>query len=123
MSHPLDNIPLLPHVFIMDYDVIIAGAGLNGLTLALALDSAGIRTVIIDKNPKMTASKSGFDGRSYALAASSKKMLEVLGLWENLAKNAQPMLEIKVSDGYAGEAPSPLVMQFSQEDLGQGPIG
>ena len=123
MSHPLDNIPLLPHVFIMDYEVIIAGGGLNGLTLALALDSAGIRTVIIDKNPRVTADKSGFDGRSYALAASSKKMLEVLGLWENLVKNAQPMLEIKVSDGHAGEAPSPFVMQFSQEDLGQGPMG
>jgi 2-octaprenyl-6-methoxyphenol hydroxylase len=32
----------------MDYDVIIAGGGLNGLTLALALDSAGITTVVID---------------------------------------------------------------------------
>tara|TARA_B100000780_G_scaffold99440_1_gene69438 strand:- start:209 stop:1474 length:1266 start_codon:yes stop_codon:yes gene_type:complete len=123
MSHPLDNVSLLPHVFIMDYDVIIAGGGLNGLTLALALDSAGIRTVIIDKNPRITSCKRSFDGRSYALASASQKMLGVLGLWESLAKNAQPMLEIKVSDGHAGEAPSPLVMQFSEDDLGQGPMG
>ena len=59
MSHPLDNIPLLPHVLIMDYDVIIAGGGLNGITLALALDSAGIRTVVIDKNAPQVSSQQG----------------------------------------------------------------
>ena len=123
MSHPLDNIPLLPHVLIMDYDVIIAGGGLNGITLALALDSAGIRTAVIEKHAPTAALKSGFDGRSYALAAASQKMLEILGIWDGLTDNAEPVLEIKVSDGFAGETPSPFVMEFGQEDFSQGPMG
>jgi len=123
MSHPLDNIALLPHVFSMDYDVIIAGGGLAGITLALALDRAEIRTAIIDKNIPLVAPNSIFDGRSYAIAAATQKMLNVLGLWEGLAKNAQPMLEIKVSDGYAGEVPSPFVMQFNRQDFTEGPMG
>ena len=123
MSHPLDNIALLPHVFTMDYDVIIAGGGLAGITLALALDRAEIRTAIIDKNIPLVAPNSIFDGRSYAIAAATQKMLNVLGLWEGLAKNAQAMLEIKVSDGYAGEVPSPFVMQFNRQDFTEGPMG
>jgi 2-octaprenyl-6-methoxyphenol hydroxylase len=50
-------------------------------------------------------------------------MLDALGLWEDLAHHAEPMLEIKVSDGAAGETPSPFVMQFSDEDFSQGPMG
>ena len=123
MSHPLDNIPLLPHVSSMDYDVIIAGGGLNGLTLALALDSAGITTVVIDTFAIQESLSPKFDGRSYALSAASQKMLDALGLWEDLVRHAEPMLEIKVSDGAAGETPSPFVMQFSDEDFSQGPMG
>ena len=123
MSHPLDNIPLLPHVFRMDFDVIIVGGGLTGITLALALDQSGVRTAIIDQNTPLVKPNHSFNGRSYAIAAASQKMLNVLGLWDNLTKNAQPMLEIKVSDGYAGEVPSPFVMQFNQQDFPEGPMG
>jgi 2-octaprenyl-6-methoxyphenol hydroxylase len=107
----------------MDYDVIIAGGGLNGLTLALALDSAGITTVVIDAFAPQESLNPKFDGRSYALSAASKNMLDALGLWEDLAGHAEPMLEIKVSDGAAGETPSPFVMQFGDEDFSQGPMG
>ena len=79
MSHPLDNIPLLPHVFYMDFDVIIVGAGLTGITLALALDQSGIRTAIIDQNTPVVKPNDSFNGRSYAIAAASQKMLNVLG--------------------------------------------
>jgi len=123
MSHPLDNIPSLPHVLPMDYDVIIAGGGLNGLTLALALDSAGITTVVIDAYAPQESLSPKFDGRSYALSAASQNMLDALGLWEDLADHAEPMLEIKVSDGAAGETTSPFVMQFGDEDFSQGPMG
>ena len=123
MSHPLDNIALLPHVLTMDYDVIISGGGLTGIILALALDQTGISTAIIDKNTPLVATNNIFDGRSYAISAASQKMLNMLGLWKNLAKNAQPMLEIKVSDGYGGEVPSPFVMQFDRQDFTEGPMG
>ena len=123
MSHPLDNIPSLPHVLSMDYDVIIAGGGLNGLTLALALDSVGITTAVIDAFAPQESLNPKFDGRSYALSAASQKMLSALGLWDDLASHAEPMVEIKVSDGAAGEMPSPFVMQFGDEDFSRGPMG
>ena len=123
MSHPLDNVPSLPHVCFMDYEVIIAGGGLNGLTLALALDQVGICTAVIDRQTTASMKLSSFDGRSYALSAASKKMLSVLDVWPSLARNAEPMLEIKVTDGRAGAAPSPFMMEFRQEDMPEGPMG
>ncbi|MGR3466641.1 MAG: FAD-dependent monooxygenase, partial [Shimia sp.] len=65
----------------------------------------------------------GFDGRSYALSAASCRLLDALGLWESVAAEAQPIHEIKVSDGRPGERPSPFVMAFDHAELGQGPLG
>ena len=92
----------------MDYDAIIAGGGLNGLTLALALDSAGITTAVIDAFAPQESLNPKFDGRSYALSAASQKMLDALGLWDDLAAHAEPMLEIKVSDGATAKLLRPL---------------
>ena len=78
----------------MDYEVIISGGGLNGITLALALNHAGISVAIVDKLPHETISLGNFTGRSYALSSASKKMLSVLNLWNSLTNTAQPMLDI-----------------------------
>ena len=50
----------------MDYEVIISGGGLNGITLALALNDAGISVAIVDKRAQETISINNFNGRSYA---------------------------------------------------------
>ena len=107
----------------MDYEVIISGGGLNGITLALALNHAGISVAIIDKLPHETISLGNFTGRSYALSSASKKMLSVLNLWQSLTHTAQPMLEIKVTDGSVGIGPSPFMMHFGQNDFSDGPMG
>ncbi len=106
-----------------DTDVIIAGGGLNGATLALALAQSGLRVAIADPAPVKIRKRAGFDGRSYALAVASQRMLRALGLWDDLAQKAQPILEIKVSDGKPGQGASPFVMEFDHAELEEGPMG
>ncbi len=106
-----------------DTDIAIIGGGLNGTTLALALAQAGQRVTLIDAQPRAAKADPGFDGRSYALALTSTRMLEGLGLWEHLAPDAQPMLEIKVTDGRAGDGPSPMFMHFDHAEIEEGPMG
>lgn len=107
----------------MDTDVIIAGGGLNGATLALALASAAFRVTLVDPLPVTTRAAAGFDGRSYALSLGSVNLLKALGLWGELAPKTQPILEIKVSDGRAGEGPSPFVLEFDHAEIEEGPMG
>lgn len=104
-------------------DILIVGGGLNGPLLALALARAGFGVTIIDAAPRQNRADPGFDGRSYALALASCRMLKALGLWDRLAPNAQPMLEIKVTDGRAGEGPSPWMLHFDHAEIEEGPMG
>lgn len=104
------------------YDIIIVGGGLNGCTLALALAGAGFKISVIDKLDSETMSRD-FDGRSYAMARASCNLLDAIGLWDSLSSDAQPILEIKVSDGRAGEGPSAFWMHFDHAELEDGPMG
>lgn len=107
----------------MDTDIIIVGGGLNGPALALAAAQAGFRVAIIDRLPVDRRKKADFDGRSYALALASQRLLRSIGIWDRIADNAQPMLEIKVTDGRAGEGPSPWMMHFDHAEIEEGPMG
>ena len=107
-----------------DSDILIVGGGLNGPMLALALARSGVTSTVIDAQPAATLAAKGFDGRSYALALASVRLLQRLGLWDGLADEAQPMLEIKVSDGRAGEGPlSPFHLHFDHAEIEEGPMG
>lgn len=121
MDNPL--VPVLLRTMGFDCDIIIVGGGLNGPTLALALASAGQKVTLIDTLPLKTRKNAGFDGRSYALALTSARLLRALDLWEPLEDKAQPMLDIKVSDGRAGEGPSPFFMHFDHAEIEEGPMG
>ncbi|WP_448327317.1 UbiH/UbiF/VisC/COQ6 family ubiquinone biosynthesis hydroxylase [Sulfitobacter sp. M13] len=106
-----------------DTDIAIVGGGLNGPTLALALAQIGLRVTLIDRLPAAMREDAAFDGRSYALALTSTRMLGALGLWDDVKSHAQPMLEIKVTDGRAGEGPSPFFMHFNHVEIEEGPMG
>ncbi|WP_299027294.1 FAD-dependent monooxygenase [uncultured Sulfitobacter sp.] len=106
-----------------DTDIAIVGGGLNGPALALALAGTALNITIIDAQAAQTRAAADFDGRSYALALTSVRLLEGIGLWEAVAEHAQPMLEIKVTDGRAGEGPSPFFMHFDHAEIEEGPMG
>ncbi|WP_281966504.1 UbiH/UbiF/VisC/COQ6 family ubiquinone biosynthesis hydroxylase [Roseovarius nanhaiticus] len=108
----------------MDTDIAIVGGGLNGSALALALAQQGITVCVIDALPRPARADADFDGRSYALAMASVRMLRALGIWAGIEDRTQPMLEIKVSDGRAGAGPlTPFSLHFDHAELEEGPMG
>ncbi len=107
----------------MKTDIIIVGGGLNGPALALAAAQAGFAVTIIDALPVDRRKTPDFDGRSYALALASTRLLRGIGIWDVISDHAQPMLEIKVTDGRAGEGPSPWMMHFDHAEIEEGPMG
>ena len=119
----MDNPVRLTILKDMENDLIIVGGGLNGPALALAAARAGFSVTIIDALPADTRKKRDFDGRSYALALTSCRLLRKIGVWDAVADHAQPMLEIKVTDGRAGEGPSPWMMHFDHAEIEEGPMG
>ena len=107
----------------IDTDIVIAGGGLNGASFALALASAGFKVTVIDARPKADRSSDTFDGRAYALAISSQRVLKALGVWPRVAEVSQPILDIKVTDGRPGEGPSPMMLAFDHAEIEEGPMG
>ncbi len=107
----------------MDADVVIAGGGLNGPALALALAQGGLSVVVVDARPAPARAEAGFDGRAYALALASRRLLAALGVWPRVADQVQPILKIRASDGRAGEGAAPFFLTFDSAEIEEGPMG
>lgn len=107
----------------MDCDVLIVGGGLNGPALALALASAGLTSIVLDAGDRSTQAADDFDGRAYALALSSRRMLTALGLWKGVAPQAQPIDDIMISDGRPGEGAARAFLHFDHREIAEGPMG
>lgn len=97
----------------MEYDVAIVGGGLSGNLMALALARAGVSVAVVDPTPRQTMTDPAFDGRSYAMALTSCRVLEALGLWPDLAPQAQEILRVRVSDAAARDA----VLAFDHHEI------
>lgn len=106
-----------------DCDILIVGGGLNGPALALALAQAGFSVAVVDARPAPARAEVGFDGRAYALALASCRLLSAIGVWPALAGEAQPILQIKASDGRAGEGAAPFFLHFDHAEIEEGPMG
>ena len=84
------------------YDVIIAGGGFVGRILALVLAKAapeGFRIALIDAEGPAAIKP---DARASALSAASKSLLSVLGVWGAVARDAQPITGIDITDSELG---------------------
>lgn len=99
-------------------DVVIAGGGMVGLTLACGLADYGLDVIVVDTQSPRAVLDAGFDGRCSAIAHASAQLLKAIGVWDYLEAEVQPILEIRVSDG-----PSLLHLHFDHEALGEGPLG
>jgi 2-octaprenyl-6-methoxyphenol hydroxylase len=82
-----------------DADVIIAGAGITGATLGLALAAGGLRALLIDPQPFAAQVAPTFDGRASAVSFSGFRQWRALGLAAALEPHAQPIEQILVTDG------------------------
>ncbi|NRP26290.1 2-octaprenyl-6-methoxyphenol hydroxylase [Aliiroseovarius sp. xm-m-379] len=107
----------------LDADILIVGGGLNGPALGLALADCGFDVTIVDAMPKGTRGADDFDGRGYALALASQRLLSAIGVWPRVAPHSQPLLDIRISDGRAGEGPGPFVLEFDHAEIDEGPMG
>ena len=84
-------------------EVCVVGAGPVGGTLACRLAAAGIATVVVDRAPLPPMEHPAFDGRAYAVAAGSRRLLVNAGVWDRLPEAPCPILNIRVSDGRVGQ--------------------
>jgi 2-octaprenyl-6-methoxyphenol hydroxylase len=99
-------------------DIAIVGGGLVGSTLALALGGAGFRVVQIDRTPDAVLTDDAHDGRGSAVALGSKHVLTTLGVWDRVAQDAGPILDIRVSDG-----PSRLFLHYDHRAVSDEALG
>jgi 2-octaprenyl-6-methoxyphenol hydroxylase len=100
------------------YDIAITGGGLNGLAAALALGGPRARrplTVLIADALPAPSLDAASDGRASAITATSRAMFEAIGVWDEIAPYAQPMLEIIVSDSRGPVAERPLFLRFEED--------
>ena len=98
------------------FDLAIVGAGLNGSLLALAAADAGLDTVVIDRVPLRSFTEAGFDGRTTAIAYTSQRLFVALDVWTEVAGEAEPILDIRISDAGHDGRPSPLFLHFAHRE-------
>src|SRR3954453_12398759 len=106
-----------------DVDVCVVGAGPVGGTLACRLAAGGADVAVVDRAALPPMEHPDFDGRAYAVAAGSRRLLEAAGVWAVLPLPACPIEDIRVSDGRVGQKASRLHLHFDHREAGQQPFG
>ena len=81
-----------------NYDIIIAGGGMVGTSLALALAPLGLCTAVVEAVPREADRQPSFDDRSTALSRSTQRMFEAMGVWDAVVAASTPITNIHVSD-------------------------
>lgn len=83
-------------------ELAIVGGGLVGASLALALQEGakarGWRIVLIEPHAPGEPYQPSYDARSSALSFGTRQIYERLGLWPAIARRAEPILQIHVSE-------------------------
>jgi 2-octaprenyl-6-methoxyphenol hydroxylase len=97
-------------------ELLVAGGGLNGLLLGLACAGAGLEVAVVDRQDPAAMLSQEFDGRASAIAYGSRLVLDGIGVWPDIATEAEPILEIRVADDG-----SPLFLHYDHRDLGDDP--
>jgi 2-octaprenyl-6-methoxyphenol hydroxylase len=94
--------------------VLIAGAGFAGLSLAIALRQAlGATFHVTVADPGFA--RNGNDPRASAIVAAARRLFETVGVWEAVAPGAQPILDMAVTDSRLDDAMRPTFLTFDGE--------
>ncbi len=94
-------------------DVLVVGGGLAGGTLSLALAHGGLSVACVDREDPSLWTAPTFDGRASAIAISSKRVLDAVGIWDLIENETAPIKDIRVADGR-----SPLFLHYDHNELG-----
>ena len=95
-------------------DVLIAGGGFAGLALAMALRQGlgpSFRVVVADP----AFARPPADARASAIAAAARRLFEVIGAWDAIAGDAQPILDMVITDSKLDDAIRPAFLTFGGE--------
>jgi 2-octaprenyl-6-methoxyphenol hydroxylase len=96
-----------------DVDVLIAGGGFAGLTLAVALrQGLGPSFSVAVADPALGRSHDG-DERASAIVAAARRLFDTLGVWDGIAEEAQPILDMAVTDSRLDDAVRPVFLTFA----------
>src|SRR5208282_3319627 len=98
-----------------DVDVLIAGGGFAGLTLAIALRQALRQSFsVMVADPALGVSRA--DGeRASAIVAAARRLFETIGVWQAVSGEAQPILDMVVTDSRLDDAVRPVFLTFAGE--------
>ena len=80
------------------FDVVIAGGGMIGASLAVALAPLGLRVALVESAPLGSESQPSFDERTTALSNGSRRIYESMQVWPAVANEATPIRRIHISD-------------------------
>src|SRR5260370_12855231 len=100
------------------HELVVVGGGLVGVSLAIACAQAGLDTLVVDREAPSVMLAASYDGRASAIAYGSRQILAGLGIWEKVAAEAAPILEIRVADDNA-----PLFLHYDHREVGEHPLG
>jgi 2-octaprenyl-6-methoxyphenol hydroxylase len=95
-------------------DIVIAGGGINGLALGVALRSLPDGPSVALHDPSFASGRAP-ERRAYAVAAGARRMLDTLGIWESIACGAQPIVAMDITDSRTDDAVRPLFLTFDGE--------
>ncbi len=96
------------------YDLVISGASFTGLSIACGLSQAlgsDIRIALVDRVQRQ-AGTAAPDSRCSSLSASSKSVLDVLGVWPAIAHACQPVTRIEITDSRLDAGMRPVLLTY-----------
>ncbi|MBL4665811.1 MAG: FAD-dependent monooxygenase [Sneathiella sp.] len=79
-------------------DILVVGGSLNGLPLAIAVASAGLDVIVLERVDPAAVVADTFDGRVSAIAYASRNLFKGIGVWDHIPEK-EPMLDIRITDG------------------------
>lgn len=95
--------------------IVIGGGAFAGLALALALrQGLGPDVPVVVADPAL-AMRPSRDPRASAIVAACRRMFDAIGVWEAVAAEAQPILDMVVTDSKVDDAMRPTFLTFAGE--------
>lgn len=101
------------------FDVITVGAGPTGLAMTLAVAHMledDVAVALLDRSPVSAQAEppaaGDVDPRAWALSDASRRFLERLGVWQDVARSAQPVTQIDITDSSLEAGVRPILLHY-----------